>query len=514
MDAVYNGGYSTTIILDNRITAMTGQQEHPGTGFTIKGEPTEAVDYGKLAQALGVKHIRLVDPYNVKETIEIIREEVNRDAASVIITQNSPCMLLRRANPLARFRHPFYSVDPDTCLGCRQCLEINCPAISYRPGEGVTKSGRKKKGTALINKDQCVGCGVCVQVCEFKAMYRNRSQGGAMHACDTTQNIFFSGVGGQGTILASSIMGHALLEAGFEVKKAEVHGMAQRGGSVTTHFRFGRKVYSPLIKQGDVDYLVSFELLEGLRELRAHVSAPLHARLRRLPLRELCLQPLACLLQRLLDPHLCGHLPDRLWRGVSMRRAAPPVATTNKETDMRSRLVWTACLALALASCSDDTTPAVNPESSVTLREAGLDAPAPGEGGQNDAPVKGEARLADLPPVKRDGEVVPADGALQKQCKPLETQYAAALKAAKVCNPLLTVVQCTVTVDDQLACPCLTHVDQSHQAEITLMANLKAQWQKLGCQQGVVCPNGPCPVTNGICTSSGGSTSGVCVDKP
>ncbi len=80
-----------------------------------------------------------------------------------------------------------------------------------------------------------------------------------------TRNVFLSGVGGQGTILASNILGQVLLNAGYDVKKAEVHGMAQRGGDVTTHFRFGEKVYSPLIKQGEVDYLVSFELLEALR---------------------------------------------------------------------------------------------------------------------------------------------------------------------------------------------------------------------------------------------------------
>jgi indolepyruvate ferredoxin oxidoreductase beta subunit len=82
-----------------------------------------------------------------------------------------------------------------------------------------------------------------------------------------TRNIFLSGVGGQGTILASNILGQVMLNAGFDVKKSEVHGMAQRGGDVTTHFRFGAKVHSPLIKQGDVDYLVSFELLEALRYL-------------------------------------------------------------------------------------------------------------------------------------------------------------------------------------------------------------------------------------------------------
>jgi len=80
-----------------------------------------------------------------------------------------------------------------------------------------------------------------------------------------TVNIFLSGVGGQGTILASNILGQVLLNAGFDVKKAEVHGMAQRGGDVTTHFRYGKKVHSPLIKEGDADFLVSFELLEALR---------------------------------------------------------------------------------------------------------------------------------------------------------------------------------------------------------------------------------------------------------
>ncbi len=84
---------------------------------------------------------------------------------------------------------------------------------------------------------------------------------------DTVTNILLSGVGGQGIILASDIMAEVFLESGFDVKKSEVHGMAQRGGSVTSHVRFGRKVYSPIIKQGEVDILFSFEELEGLRWL-------------------------------------------------------------------------------------------------------------------------------------------------------------------------------------------------------------------------------------------------------
>jgi indolepyruvate ferredoxin oxidoreductase, alpha subunit len=170
MDAVYNGGYSTTFILDNRITAMTGMQEHPGTGFTLQGIPAPTVNYEQLAKAVGVKHVRVIDPYNLKETIDVIREEVSRDEASVIITQNSPCMLLRRSQPRERFQHTDYTVDEDVCAGCRLCLDVNCPAISWRPGLGVAKNGRKRKGTSFINKDQCAGCGLCKQICEFEAI--------------------------------------------------------------------------------------------------------------------------------------------------------------------------------------------------------------------------------------------------------------------------------------------------------------------------------------------------------
>lgn len=78
-------------------------------------------------------------------------------------------------------------------------------------------------------------------------------------------NIFLSGVGGQGAILASNILAEVFIGAGYDVKKAEVHGMAQRGGDVTTHFRYGERVYSPLIKPGSVDFLLAFELLEAIR---------------------------------------------------------------------------------------------------------------------------------------------------------------------------------------------------------------------------------------------------------
>ncbi len=165
MDTVYNKGYSTTIILDNRITGMTGLQEHPGTGYTLRGEPANKVDYEQIVRGLGVTNVRKVDPYNVKETMETIKEEMNRDAASVIITENGPCMLHRREK--RKFEYPFYAIDTDKCRGCKVCLELGCPAISWVEAEGTTKDGKKRKGTVSINRSQCPGCGLCAQVCKF-----------------------------------------------------------------------------------------------------------------------------------------------------------------------------------------------------------------------------------------------------------------------------------------------------------------------------------------------------------
>jgi len=168
MDTVYNKGYSTTIILDNRTTGMTGLQEHAGTGYTLKGEPANMVDYEALVRALGVKNIRKVDPYKVKETMEVIKEEMERDDASVVITTNGPCMLHRREK--RGFEHPFYAVDTDTCRGCKICLELGCPAISWVASEGETRDGKKRKGVVSINRPQCPGCGLCAQVCKFESI--------------------------------------------------------------------------------------------------------------------------------------------------------------------------------------------------------------------------------------------------------------------------------------------------------------------------------------------------------
>jgi indolepyruvate ferredoxin oxidoreductase alpha subunit len=174
IDTVYNKGCSTTIICDNRTTGMTGLQEHPGSGFTIKGESAHRIDYEQLVRALGLEHVRKVDPYKLKETVQTITEELNRDATSVIITQNGPCMLHRREK--RRFEYPYYAVDTDKCRGCKVCLGLGCPAISWVEEEGVSADGKKRKGYAFINRSQCPGCSLCSQACTYDAIMPQRGE--------------------------------------------------------------------------------------------------------------------------------------------------------------------------------------------------------------------------------------------------------------------------------------------------------------------------------------------------
>ncbi len=151
VDAVYNRSNVTVIILDNRTTAMTGHQDHPGTGKTLSGDPTVELDFEKLAQAVGVKHIQVVDPYDLKETERVVREETEREAPSVIIARHA-CVLLTRE------RHPALRIDPEKCVQCEICLRLGCPAIS------------KEADQIRITPELCTGCGMCAEVCPKEAI--------------------------------------------------------------------------------------------------------------------------------------------------------------------------------------------------------------------------------------------------------------------------------------------------------------------------------------------------------
>ena len=166
LNVVYNKGAVTLIILDNRTTAMTGRQDHPGTGFTLKGEETSRVDLVKLSKALGVKHVKVVDPYQLASTERVIKREVRRPEPSVIISR-APCILSRRERTE---QEKSFFVSPEACTGCRTCLRLGCPAIEWVKENGAGPEGKKRKGRASIESFLCSGCTLCAQVCKFGAI--------------------------------------------------------------------------------------------------------------------------------------------------------------------------------------------------------------------------------------------------------------------------------------------------------------------------------------------------------
>lgn len=151
IDIVYNKGNNTVIILDNSITGMTGHQDNPTTGKTIRGEATKQVDLIKLAQAVGIEHVVVADPFDVKNFEKVVKEEVARSEPSVIIAQR-PCALLKGV------KYTGHCKITDKCKNCKMCMKLGCPAISVK-GDSV-----------VIDSTQCNGCGLCVNVCPFSAI--------------------------------------------------------------------------------------------------------------------------------------------------------------------------------------------------------------------------------------------------------------------------------------------------------------------------------------------------------
>lgn len=151
IDIVYNKGANTVIILDNSITGMTGHQDNPTTGYTIRKEPTKQVDLLALCKAVGVEHVVVADPFDVKNFEKVVKEETERDEPSVIISQR-PCALLKGV------RYTGKCIVNDKCKKCRMCMKLGCPAISF-DGEKI-----------VIDETQCNGCGLCFNVCPFGAM--------------------------------------------------------------------------------------------------------------------------------------------------------------------------------------------------------------------------------------------------------------------------------------------------------------------------------------------------------
>jgi len=163
MEMAYNQAPATVVILDNRITAMTGRQDNPASGWTLADSETNAVDLVQLCKALGIRHVRVVDPLNLEETRAALKEEMDRPEPSVVIT-NRPCVLVKREGVFQKGL--VLSVDQDHCTGCKACLKIGCPAIEWQPAPDG------KKGKASIDPLLCNGCDVCRQLCTFNAIGR------------------------------------------------------------------------------------------------------------------------------------------------------------------------------------------------------------------------------------------------------------------------------------------------------------------------------------------------------
>jgi len=153
LDIIYNQGTSTVLILDNDTTAMTGHQEHPATGLTIKQQPTNKLNIPALVEALGISNIKIVDPLNLEQLENTLKEELSRREPSVIICKR-PCALLGKTT-----KEFNYEVDNELCTGCKMCIKVGCTGIYF--------DDENKK--AVINNNACVACGMCAQVCKFDA---------------------------------------------------------------------------------------------------------------------------------------------------------------------------------------------------------------------------------------------------------------------------------------------------------------------------------------------------------
>jgi indolepyruvate ferredoxin oxidoreductase alpha subunit len=158
LNMAFNRIPATVLILDNLTTAMTGRQDHPGSGFDIQGNRTRQVDWEVLLKGLGVEHVRLVDAYDMKQMTEALDEEIRRDAPSVIVVRGV-CMLVR--NRPVKTGNPF-QIHADICSNCGVCLNLGCPAISRKDA----LEGEKP----VIDATQCTGCELCFQVCRFDAI--------------------------------------------------------------------------------------------------------------------------------------------------------------------------------------------------------------------------------------------------------------------------------------------------------------------------------------------------------
>ncbi|MDD4019553.1 MAG: indolepyruvate ferredoxin oxidoreductase subunit alpha [Kiritimatiellae bacterium] len=163
LNVLYNGGTITTVVLDNRITGMTGHQDNPGSGKTLCGEPAPVTDIGEVAKAMGFKRVVKVDAYDLAALERVLKEELDSGEPSVVIA-GGPCRIAAKLTNAGT-----YEVDAAACKACGACFKLGCPAIER--GEAVADGKRFK---SHIDPVQCSGCDLCRQTCKFNAIKKIR----------------------------------------------------------------------------------------------------------------------------------------------------------------------------------------------------------------------------------------------------------------------------------------------------------------------------------------------------
>ena len=244
INVAYNQSNALIIVVDNRTTAMTGHQDHPGTGRTLMGQPAPQASIEEIARACGFKRVHAVNPIDLQATMDLVSQELAVNEPSLIVARG-PCVLHEGPRHRAEHQH-------------RRMRAVRRMPGPRLPRFGIHRRPARRQWPVVRRTSPFVQPGVSPSGPSRLV----RRPGMNQQPCVA---VVLVGVGGQGILLAAEIIAHAAMFCGHDVKTNEVHGMAQRGGSVMGQIRYGREVHSPLIAEGTATALLSLEKIEAIR---------------------------------------------------------------------------------------------------------------------------------------------------------------------------------------------------------------------------------------------------------
>ena len=257
LNGIYNHSNFTLLILDNSATAMTGFQPHPGIGRTATGEETPVVDIEALCRAMGVR-VEVTDPFDLDGTTEKLLDLLRDEGGVRVLISKRTCALVRARQERAGVPGPH---RPGEVSGRRLRLRpplhaglpVPRPDLGHRGGQGKDRRGDLQRLRGL---------------CRHLSRRRHHQRGGLTMTEKDPLNVIVTGVGGQGNVLISQLIGKALVKEGYHVTIGETYGASQRGGAVMSHLRISRQEqYGPLIPEGQADVILGLEPVETMRVL-------------------------------------------------------------------------------------------------------------------------------------------------------------------------------------------------------------------------------------------------------